>query len=132
MSLQGDVLLIFIDFLAPFQSGSDVKLHPGNYNFPFQFPLPVSPLPTSFEGAYGSVRYWLDAVVDRPWRIDLNTRTPLVIVERVQIRKPQFLVSTDSKCIPCPSKNSSKYGSSGNYHNLSFHIKENPEKITIP
>ena len=132
MSLQGDVLLIFIDFLAPFQSGSDVKLHPGNYNFPFQFPLPVSPLPTSFEGAYGSVRYWLDAVVDRPWRIDLNTCTPLVIVERVQIRKSQFLVSTGSKCIPCPSKNSSKYGSSGNYHNLSFHIKENPEKITIP
>lgn len=76
---------------APFQAGSDIKLQPGNYNFPFQFPLPVSPLPTSFEGAYGSVRYWLDAVVDRPWRIDLNTRTPLVIVERVQIRSPEFL-----------------------------------------
>lgn len=76
---------------APFQNGSDVKLQPGNYNFPFQFPLPVSALPTSFEGTYGSVRYWLDAVVERPWRIDLNTRTPLVIVERVQTRNPEFL-----------------------------------------
>lgn len=76
---------------APFQNGIDVKLQPGNYNFPFQFPLPVSALPTSFEGTYGSVRYWLDAVVERPWRIDLNTRTPLVIVERVQTRNPEFL-----------------------------------------
>lgn len=76
---------------APFQNGSDVKLLPGNYNFPFQFPLPSYGIPTSFEGDYGSVRYWLDAVVDRPWRTDLNTRSPLVIVERVQIRDPAFL-----------------------------------------
>ncbi|KAJ7372506.1 hypothetical protein OS493_019015 [Desmophyllum pertusum] len=44
---------------GPFQSGNDVKLQPGNYNFPFQFPLPPHSLPTSFEGDYGSVRYWL-------------------------------------------------------------------------
>lgn len=76
---------------GPFQGGSDVNLQPGNYNFPFQFPLPPHSLPTSFEGDYGSVRYWLNAVADRPWRSNFQTHSPLFIVERVQINDPAFL-----------------------------------------
>lgn len=75
------------------QSGNDVRLLPGNYSFPFQFPLPPHSLPTSFEGPYGSVRYWLQAVVDRPWRTNLQITSPLCIVERVQIRDPALMVS---------------------------------------
>ena len=77
---------------GPFQGGSDVKLQPGNYNFPFQFPLPPHSLPTSFEGEYGSIRYWLNAVGDRPWKSNLHTQTPLFIVERVQINDVALLV----------------------------------------
>lgn len=83
----------------------------------------MSALPTSFEGTYGSVRYWLDAVVERPWRIDLNTRTPLVIVERVQTRNPEFLVSTGSG----PRGNSSRCGSRGSHRNLSLRIENKPK-----
>ena len=78
---------------GPFQSGNDVTLQPGNFSFPFQFPLPPHSLPTSFEGTYGSVRYWIHAVADRPWRTNLQFDSPLFIVERVQIRDPALLVS---------------------------------------
>ena len=87
----------------------------------------MSALPTSFEGTYGSVRYWLDAVVERPWRIDLNTRTPLVIVERVQTRNPEFLVSTGSKCIPGPEGTRLDVVRGGSHHNLSLRIENKPK-----
>lgn len=80
-------------FIGPFQSGSDSTLQPGNYSFPFQFSLPPHSLPTSFEGVYGNIRYWLHAVVDRPWRKNLQVDSPIFIVERVQIRDPTLLVS---------------------------------------
>jgi len=76
---------------GPLQSGNDVSLAPGNYSFPFQFPLPPQSLPTSFEGPYGSIRYWIHAVADRPWRTNLQFDSPLFIVERVQIRNPALL-----------------------------------------
>lgn len=91
------------------QSGNDVRLLPGNYAFPFQFPLPPHSLPTSFEGPYGSVRYWLQAVVDRPWRTNLQITSPLCIVERVQIRDPALMepcVKNDDRMLGwvcCPS-----------------------------
>lgn len=76
---------------GPFQGGENLTLQPGNYSFPFQFPLPPRSLPTSFEGVYGSIRYWIHAVADRPWRADLKFDSPLFIVERVQIRDPALL-----------------------------------------
>ena len=91
MCLVSRLILIYI--LSGPQSGNDVRLLPGNYAFPFQFPLPPHSLPTSFEGPYGSVRYWLQAVVDRPWRTNLQITSPLCIVERVQIRDPALMVS---------------------------------------
>lgn len=76
---------------GPFQGGSDSTLQPGNYSFPFQFSLPPHSLPTSFEGVYGNIRYWLHAVVDRPWRKNLQVDSPIFIVERVQIRDATLL-----------------------------------------
>ena len=86
-------LLSCFFFSGPFQGGDNLTLQPGNYSFPFQFPLPPRSLPTSFEGVYGSIRYWIHAVADRPWRADLKFDSPLFIVERVQIRDPTLLVS---------------------------------------
>lgn len=71
---------------GPYQNGSDVKLQPGNYSFPFEFRLPPNGLPTSFEGPYGSIRYWIHGEADRPWRTNWQFDSPLFIVERVQIR----------------------------------------------
>lgn len=78
--------------LGPYQNGSDVKLQPGNYSFPFEFRLPPNGLPTSFEGPYGSIRYWIHGEADRPWRTNWQFDSPLFIVERVQIRDLALLV----------------------------------------
>lgn len=71
-----------------------MKLQTGNYKYPFQFPLPPHDLPTSFEGSSGSVRYWLDAVLDRgSWKTDIHIQKPLFIVEQLEIRDPTLFVS---------------------------------------
>ncbi len=79
---------------GPTQSRGDIKLQPGDYNFPFQFRLPPRGLPTSFEGEHGSVRYWLGALVPRyGWKSTLEAGIALHIAERVEIREPRCLVS---------------------------------------
>ena len=49
--------------------GGSQQLPPGNYEWPFSFQLPSVALPTSYEGHYGNVRYWLEARMDRPSEI---------------------------------------------------------------
>ncbi|XP_071947840.1 arrestin domain-containing protein 3-like [Antedon mediterranea] len=44
-----------------------VTLTAGHHCFPFSFQLPISNIPTTFEGAHGWVRYYLEAVLDETW-----------------------------------------------------------------
>ncbi|XP_076262157.1 arrestin domain-containing protein 3-like, partial [Rhynchophorus ferrugineus] len=46
-------------------------LPPGHYEYPISLQIPEH-LPSSFKGSYGSIRYILKAVVDRPWKIDME------------------------------------------------------------
>lgn len=81
-------------FLAPDQPGENPILAPGEYSFPFQFHTPGQNLPTSFEGNFGHVRYWLKAFIDRPWRFDITTKSVFTVIEYVDINAdPQLLVS---------------------------------------
>ena len=50
------------------------KLTRGTHTFDFQFPVPPT-APCSFSGSHGNVRYTLKAVVERPWKVDVNTRS---------------------------------------------------------
>lgn len=80
--------------LAPEQSGENPVLGPGEYSFPFQFHMPSDNLPTSVEGNFGHVRYWLKAFIDRPWRFDITTKSVFTVIERVDINlTPGLLVS---------------------------------------
>ena len=75
---------------------SDTRLQPGNYKFPFQFPLPSHNLPTSFVHEVGDVSYWLNAVVDSPGlRSKLQAHNSLFIVGQVGITNPKALVSIE-------------------------------------
>ncbi|XP_059473861.1 arrestin domain-containing protein 17-like isoform X2 [Neocloeon triangulifer] len=56
----------------------------GQHRYPFNFNLPRD-IPSSFEGEHGYVRYCLSAVVDRPWRSDLETTVPLNVVALVDL-----------------------------------------------
>lgn len=71
-------------------------LAPGEYSFPFQFHIPGENLPTSVEGNFGHVRYWLKAFIDRPWRFDITTKAVFTVIEHVDINvAPALLVSVN-------------------------------------
>lgn len=56
--------------------------------------MPSDNLPTSVEGKFGHVRYWLKAFIDRPWRFDITTKSVFTVIERVDINlTPGLLVS---------------------------------------
>lgn len=44
-------------------------MEPGEYRYPFHFTLPYQ-LPTSFEGIYGSLRYYVRASLNRRYMLD--------------------------------------------------------------
>ena len=52
-----------------FFSGGEEDTEPGDYSYPFAFTLPYQ-LPTSFEGVYGSLRYYVRAQLLRRYTLD--------------------------------------------------------------
>ena len=68
--------------------GGSQQLPPGNYEWPFSFQLP-STLPTSYEGYYGNIRYWLEARMGRPWKFDHVTKFAFTVLERVDLNLSQ-------------------------------------------
>ena len=69
--------------------GGSQQLPPGNYEWPFSFQLPSVALPTSYEGHYGNVRYWLEARMDRPWKFDHVSKFAFTVLERVDLNLSQ-------------------------------------------
>ena len=61
------------------------RLEAGNYEFPFSLQLPSSPMPSSYEGSFGNIQYWLEARLDRPWKFDYVTKITLTLLERVDL-----------------------------------------------
>jgi len=77
---------------APGQIGANPVLSPGEHSFPFEFRLPEENLPSTFEGKHGYVKYWLKAILDRPWKDDMAIVEPFTVTERVDVNQPEFLV----------------------------------------
>ena len=48
---------------------------------------------TSFEGKHGSIRYWLKAEMDKPWSFNHKTKKAFTVISRIDINKPEYLVS---------------------------------------
>ena len=73
--------------------GGSQQLQPGNYEWPFSFQLPSVALPTSYEGYYGNIRYWLEARMDRPWKFDHVTKCAFTVLERVDLNLSQDVIA---------------------------------------
>ncbi|BFY98822.1 hypothetical protein BsWGS_01862 [Bradybaena similaris] len=56
----------------------------GQHTFPFQLQLPQD-LPPSFEGAYGYIRYWAKATIDKPWKIDQHTKRAFTVIPSLDL-----------------------------------------------
>lgn len=50
-------------------TGSEQEFQPLYYRYPFSFTLPHQ-LPSSFEGTYGSLRYYIKATLGRRYMLD--------------------------------------------------------------
>ncbi|KAK3589676.1 hypothetical protein CHS0354_015182 [Potamilus streckersoni] len=73
------------------ESGPDVTLPVGRHTYTFQFLLPSGPLPSSFEGYYGSIRYWLKLEIDRPlFRFNVRRFKPITVLDKIDINATYF------------------------------------------
>ncbi|CAL1529234.1 unnamed protein product [Lymnaea stagnalis] len=68
---------------APEEANS---LGPGQHTFPFQLQLPTD-LPPSFEGAYGYIRYWAKATIDKPWKFDHHTKRAFTVIPNLDLNQ---------------------------------------------
>lgn len=78
--------------IVPGQIGANPVLPSGEHSFPFEVRLPEDNLPTTFEGKHGHVKYWLKAILDRPWKDEIKIVEPFTVTERIDVNQPEFLV----------------------------------------
>uniref|UniRef100_A0A4W3JB75 Arrestin domain containing 3a n=1 Tax=Callorhinchus milii TaxID=7868 RepID=A0A4W3JB75_CALMI len=79
-------------------------IHSGRHEYPFSFELPQTPLATSFEGKYGSVRYWVKAELHRPWMLVMKMKKEFTVFEHIDINTPLLLspqAGTKEKTLCC-------------------------------
>ncbi|CAL1526418.1 unnamed protein product [Lymnaea stagnalis] len=84
-------------------------LEPGQYTYPFQFQIPVTS-PSSFEGHYGFIRYWVKVTIERPWKNNVSVKKLFTVICPVDLnREPTASLPTQKKkvkrlcCLCCTS-----------------------------
>ncbi|XP_050679387.1 arrestin domain-containing protein 1-like isoform X2 [Leptidea sinapis] len=85
----------------------------GNHDYSFQFMLPHN-IPSSFEGSYGHIRYSLQVVVDRAFKLDQELTETIRVVVPIDLniepycKEPMQFEFQDSYCCCCMSSGSAE------------------------
>lgn len=74
-----DVYLNTRTYLFGRDGGDSIEIASGTYKYDFAVQLPPQ-LPFSFEGAHGSIRYYVEACLDIPWDFDEEIKKPFTVV----------------------------------------------------
>ncbi|KPP71468.1 arrestin domain-containing protein 2-like [Scleropages formosus] len=74
-------------------NGGITVLQAGKHEYPFSFQLPEETLVTSFEGKYGSIRYWVKVKLHRPWAPVKKIKKEFTVIEPIDINTPALLAS---------------------------------------
>lgn len=89
--------------------GEHNTLPVGRYAFPFDFGLPDA-LPSSFEGPWGYVRYFINSTLDRPNSFNINYKRPFTLIAPLDLNSQRnVLHSTTNRgskrmcCLCCKS-----------------------------
>ncbi|RUS79983.1 hypothetical protein EGW08_012248 [Elysia chlorotica] len=61
-------------------------LEAGQYTYPFQFRIPTT-APSSFEGQYGFIRYWVKVTIERPWKGDKSVKKLFSVICPVDLNR---------------------------------------------
>ena len=78
-------------------TGDSTELQIGSYEFPFSFTLPQN-IPSSYEGPHannpnrqglswphGNIRYYVEVVIDRPWKFNHTSICYFTVVTPVDL-----------------------------------------------
>lgn len=71
-------------------------LSEGHHEFLFNFQLPSGGISTSFEGKYGSVRYWLKAEMEKPWSFNHKTKKAFTVISPIDINRTEYLMPVEN------------------------------------
>ena len=71
-------------------SGGRIELQPGTYQYPFVFQIPPD-VPPTYEGKWGSVRYFIKVTMEIPWALDVVQET------QINVTSP-FDLNSDGEC----------------------------------
>lgn len=66
------------------KTATDIELPAGTVSYPFTCTLPPT-LPSSFEGAWGHVRYTIKVTLDRPWKFDQDSKMAFTVISPVDL-----------------------------------------------
>lgn len=69
---------------VPYVPARGIELAPGELSMDFTYQL-TQDLPSSFKGSYGSIKYKLKVVIQKPWTFDEKYTIPLTIVRNVTV-----------------------------------------------
>ncbi|NXJ02082.1 ARRD4 protein, partial [Psophia crepitans] len=90
--------------LVPRRGEESLILLDGRHEFPFSFQLPQEPLVTSFTGKYGSIQYYVKAILERPAAPDQSVQTELQVVSHIDVSSPALLtpvLRSQEKMVGC-------------------------------
>ncbi|XP_050679385.1 arrestin domain-containing protein 17-like isoform X1 [Leptidea sinapis] len=99
-------------YLVGGESGEH-EIGAGNHDYSFQFMLPHN-IPSSFEGSYGHIRYSLQVVVDRAFKLDQELTETIRVVVPIDLniepycKEPMQFEFQDSYCCCCMSSGSAE------------------------
>ncbi|GBM66511.1 Arrestin domain-containing protein 3 [Araneus ventricosus] len=68
----------------------------GRHEFHFSFQLPSGGISTSFEGKYGSIRYWLKAEMEKPWTFNHKAKKAFTVICPIDINRSEYLVPVEN------------------------------------
>ncbi|XP_012689040.1 arrestin domain-containing protein 4 [Clupea harengus] len=86
-----ECLSISKTIFEPTDSEGWISLSAGRHEIPFQFELPTRPLVSSFSGKYGSVKYWMTAVLQRPPYHNQIVSRDFPVIAHVDVNSPLLL-----------------------------------------
>ena len=82
-------------------NGPNHTIAAGVHQYRFSFRLPTEFLPSSYEGEYGAIRYWLALQIDRPLlRFNIDRFKIITVLDHIDVNAPEFSVSETLQKIP--------------------------------